>query len=173
MKDKILEEMMEREGSKLFNMVLRMIRNREEAEDLFQEIFTAFYQHLDRVKASSRKSYLYRTAYNKTLNQIKKLKRLKTLQLKNNIDLAEKIKPDNEKRNILIRESLNKLKPVEAMLIDLQFYQKMSYQEIAQITGYTVSAIDSRLVRAKRKLREILKEMDIEKVQEDPVSAVL
>lgn len=173
MKEKIIEEMMKTEGRKLFNMVLRMIRQRQEAEDLFQEVFTSFYQNVDKVNPAAQKSYLYKIAYNKTLNRIKKIKRQHNFIEAKIFEPAIESEPDQTDRNQLIKSCLAQLKPVDALLIDLQFYQQKSYKEISEITGYSVGSIDSRLVRAKRKLRLILEKQGINKVQEDRLSAVL
>jgi DNA-directed RNA polymerase specialized sigma24 family protein len=40
--------------------------------------------------------------------------------------------------------------------LELQFYQKLSYKEIADTLNLSVSAVDSRLVRAKKKLKKII-----------------
>lgn len=171
-KEKILNELMKSDGSKVFNMIRRMVRNREDAEDLFQEVFTAFYQHLDNVADGAEKSYLYRVAYNKTLNRISSRKReLKLIEKQKLIPKVEE-EPDQEKRNILIRDCLAQLKPKDALLIELQFYQKKSYQEISEITGYSLSSVDSRLVRAKKKLRVILEKNGIQKLQDNIETAV-
>ncbi len=173
MKEILLKKFMDEEGRKVFNMILRMVRNREETEDLFQEVFTAFHQNLANVQPEARRSYLYRIAYNKTLNRIKTIKRShKLLQNQLNQPVLQK-EPSQEKRNALIRESLGKLKATEAFLIELQFYQGKSYQEISEITGYSVSSVDSRLVRAKRKLRDLLNRSGINNLQESQLSAVL
>jgi RNA polymerase sigma-70 factor (ECF subfamily) len=173
MKEKILEEIMKREGRKLFNMVLRMVRQREEAEELLQEVFTSFYNNLDKINPPARTSYLYKIGYHKTLNRIKKMKRERNLyqtQLEKPVAGSE---PDQSLRNEIIKKALSQLNPAEALLIDLQFYQKLSYKQISEITGHSVGSIDSRLVRAKRKLRGILEKMGIKNVQENKYEAVL
>ncbi|MCF7918320.1 MAG: sigma-70 family RNA polymerase sigma factor [Candidatus Cloacimonetes bacterium] len=173
MKDKILRDLMESDGRKVFNMILRMVRNREDAEDLFQEVFTAFYQNLERVQPEAQKSYLYRIAYNKTLNRIGSRKRdLKLIEIQKIVPVVEN-EPDQEKRNQLIRESLRMLKPKDALLIELQFFQDKSYKEISEITGYSVGSVDSRLVRAKRKLRDILENLGINNVQDNQMEVVI
>ena len=175
MKEKILEELMENEGKKVFNMILRMVRQRQEAEDLFQEVFMAFYENIEKVQESALKSYLYRIAYNKTLNKIKGRKRdLKFMmgQL-NQPQVAAEKESVVGKQNKLIRESLALLKPQEALLIELQFFQGKSYREISEIIGKSESAVDSRLVRAKKKLHDILESKGINKLQDNLLAAVL
>lgn len=175
MKEKILAEVMENEGKKVFNMILRMVRQRQEAEDLFQEVFMAFYENIEKVQESALKSYLYRIAYNKTLNKIKARKRdIRFMMGQLNQPQIENEKENAiENRNKLIRESLALLKPQEALLIELQFFQGKSYREISEITGKSESAVDSRLVRAKRKLHEILESKGINKLQDNLLAAVL
>lgn len=173
MKEEILREMMKNEGSKVFNMILRMLRQREDAEDVFQEVFTSFYEHLEDVKPEARGSYLYRIAYNKTLNRIAARKRKYKMLARQKQEPQVHKEPDTEKRNRLIRDSLARLKPVDALLIELQFYQKKSYREISDITGLSMGSVDGRLVRAKRRLREILHKMGIENLQEDRAEDVI
>ncbi|MDP8267118.1 MAG: sigma-70 region 4 domain-containing protein, partial [Candidatus Tenebribacter davisii] len=60
---------------------------------------------------------------------------------------------------------LSQLKPEEALIIELQFYQKMNYKQIAETLETTQSAVDSKLVRAKKKLINIINEQ--KKMQED------
>ncbi|MDP8201232.1 MAG: sigma factor-like helix-turn-helix DNA-binding protein, partial [Candidatus Tenebribacter burtonii] len=60
---------------------------------------------------------------------------------------------------------LSQLKPEEALIIELQFYQKMNYKQIAETLETTQSAVDSKLVRAKKKLIKIINAQ--KKMQED------
>jgi len=55
-----------------------------------------------------------------------------------------------------------------SLLIELKIYQKKSYKEISEETGYSIKAIESQLVRAKKKLRKI-----IEKRVKDDLGIIL
>jgi RNA polymerase sigma-70 factor (ECF subfamily) len=177
MEEEIFREYVSGEGRKVFNMILRMVRNREDAEDLFQEVYMAFYENIDRVNEKAQKSYLYRIAYNKTLNKISSRKRemkIKDIHWSHAISEAEcDPEPEAEERNRLIRECLGLLKPKEALLIELQFYQGKSYKEISEVTGYSTGSVDSRLVRAKKKLHDILESRGINKLQENQQEVVI
>jgi RNA polymerase sigma-70 factor (ECF subfamily) len=61
-----------------------------------------------------------------------------------------------ERKNQIISAALAKLPSKYALLLELQYYQKLSYKEIADTLNLSVSAVDSRLVRAKKKLKKII-----------------
>ncbi len=140
------------ENKKIFNYLLRVLRHREDAEDVLQETFISFYHKMENVDAKLYRSYLFTTAYHKALNVIKVRK--KKEQTANLDHIAEEIAEDNSSKNDMVKKCLQQLSPEDAFIIELQFYQKMSYKEIAKVLKCTVSAVDSRLVRAKRKLKK-------------------
>ncbi|RLC52762.1 MAG: hypothetical protein DRZ79_00605, partial [Candidatus Cloacimonadota bacterium] len=71
-----------------------------------------------------------------------------------------------EKLNKIISSCMQKLKPEQAFILELQFFQKKSYKEIAEILETSESAVDSKLVRAKRKLRKIVSS-ELSKLSDD------
>ncbi len=156
------------ENKKIFNYLLKILRNREDAEDTLQEVFIAFYKKMGYVNENTYTPYLYKTAYNKALNKIKSNKKTKNLMVPyDNIDNMKEIEPEksDDFKNKIIRNAFTKLKSKEAYILELQFYQKMKYKEIAEYLSTTVSAIDSQLVRAKKKLKKyIMQEMKENKV---------
>lgn len=145
------------ENRKVYNYLLKILRNREDAEDILQETFVVFYRKMDVINEQAYKSYLYRTAHNKALNLIKSRKKHDSSTHENLDYIMEPARePDNQKKNEMIRNAISQLPKKYALLLEMQFYQNMSYKEIAQALETTASAIDSRLVRAKKKLKKIL-----------------
>ncbi len=166
MRNNKFEVLLKNESKRLYNYLLKILRNKEDAEDILQETFIAFHKKMSFVKESSYKSYLFRTAYHKALNLIKK--RNATNKLVTNFPEMEHFEDgstkNNNQQNELVKDALSKLKPEEALLIELQFYQKMNYKQIAEVLETTQSAVDSKLVRAKKKLIKIIIEQ--KKMQE-------
>ncbi len=160
MKRDRFETVVSRCSRKLFNYLLKMVRNREDAEDLLQEVFTAFYNKMPKVDESYYESYLYRAAHNKAINLIKKRGKNTELEMPELLQSSEKVfDPEQqvrEKKNALVREAIGRLNEREASALNLQYYERKSYQEIADIMGSTASAVDSLLIRAKRKLKKYL-----------------
>ena len=163
------EVLLQNESKKLFNYLLKILRNKEDAEDILQETFIAFHKKMNSVKESSYKSYLFRTAYNKALNLIKK-RNAKIINYNEMGHFEDKTNENREQKNELVKDALSQLKPEEALLIELQFYQKMNYKQIAEVLETTQSAVDSKLVRAKKKLIKIINEQ--KKMQENNLSIV-
>ncbi len=160
------ELLLQTESKKIYNYLLKILRNKEDAEDILQETFIAFHKKMNTIKVSSYKSYLFRTAYHKALNLIKK-RNAKNKLVTSYHDMEhfnDEPVENNDKKNELIKDALSQLKPDEALIIELQFYQKMSYKQIAEVLETTQSAVDSKLVRAKKKLIKIITEQ--KKMQE-------
>jgi len=166
------EVLLQNEGKKVYNYLLKILRSKEDAEDILQETFIAFHKKMSLVKESSYKSYLFRTAYHKALNHIKK--RNAKNKLVTNYHEMEHFSEDpienNKQKNELVKDALSQLKPEEAILIELQFYQKMNYKQMAETLETTQSAVDSKLVRAKKKLIKKINEQ--KKMQENRPSIV-
>ncbi|MHA1888086.1 MAG: hypothetical protein DRI23_07310 [Candidatus Cloacimonadota bacterium] len=154
------EDILRSENKKIFNYLLKISRNKEDAEDILQETFLAFYKKMDVVGDETYISYLYRTAHNKALNHIKKKNRNNKFSSNySDMDYIAEEKNDSEpdvQKSISVKKALAKLPEKYAILLELQFYQKKSYKEIADMLEMSVGAVDSKLVRAKKKLKKII-----------------
>lgn len=156
------EVILRAENKKIFNYLLKILRHREDAEDILQETFMAFYKKMAVVSDESYIPYLFRTAHNKALNLIKIRQKRKNfssnysdmehLPDSDNSQPAEEENPNNE----IIKRAISRLQSKYALLLEMQFYRKMSYKEIALALDITTGAVDSRLVRAKKKLKKII-----------------
>lgn len=154
------EDILRSENRKIYNYLLKILRNKEDAEDILQETFLAFYKKMDVVSNETCVSYLYRTAHNQALNHIKKRNKMNKFSSSySEMDyMAEKVNDTtiDESKSNAVRNAISKLAPKYALLLEMQFYQKMSYKNIAQKLEISVGAVDSKLVRAKKKLKKII-----------------
>ncbi len=154
---------------KLYNYILKFVRQREDAEDVLQSVFIAFYDKMEGVDTDKVSSYLYRACHNNSLDYLKKRKReisFPNLDFSNIADLGSEEKEDMYKD--IIKYAMAELPAKMSLLIELKIYQKKSYKEISEETGYSIKAIESQLVRAKKKLRKI-----IEKRVKDDLGIIL
>jgi RNA polymerase sigma-70 factor (ECF subfamily) len=145
------------EGDKILNYVNKIVGEPDNSKDIVQETFLSCFQNLDRIGEDYLVAWLYRTAHNKAINFLKKNKRLvfgKIPEIVHHDSVEEDIR--QEKLRCYIQTCFRKLKPKHAMVLDLQFYQKKSYKEISELTGMSVSAIESILVRAKKECKKIM-----------------
>jgi len=157
--DKVEFEFILRENNRrILNYLLKILRNQEDAEDILQDVFISFYHKMENINENAYRSYLYKTAYNKALNLIKsrEKKRLLTREHRINSETRENKSNQEDRKKEMIKKAFSKLPPKYAVLLELQYYQKMSYKEIAKTLSTTISAVDSKLVRAKKKLKKII-----------------
>lgn len=141
---------------KIYNYILRIVGNESDAEDLTQDVYAAVYPKLSKVVPAAWLSYLYKAAYTKAIDYRKKNKRLVLVEINENM-LADKNKNEQEKllaakKNDIIKKGMQMLNEHEALAIELQYYQKLKQKQIAEIMHKTPKAIESLIVRAKKKL---------------------
>ncbi|MBI9030727.1 sigma-70 family RNA polymerase sigma factor [bacterium] len=144
---------------KLFNYIMKFVKQREDAEDVLQSVFIAFYNKMDGIDPAKLSPYLYRACHNNALDYLKKSKReisFPNLDFSNIADLASEEKEDIYKE--IIKYAMAELPTKMSLLIEMKIYQKKSYKEITEETGYSIKAIESQLVRAKKKLRKIIEQ---------------
>jgi len=139
----------------IYNLFLRMLRNREEAEELTQETFVRAYEALPTFRFDYRFfSWLYRIAVNLALNTLKKQKRFVGAELLNNIpEETDEKKTENCKH---IKSAVEQLKDISKAVIVLKYYQQLSYQEVAFALDIPEKKVRSRLYEARLQLKTIL-----------------
>lgn len=149
-------------GRKLFHLCLKLVRNRDEADDLYQETWLKAYRHLDRFDSSMEfYPWLTRICVNTYRNSLKK-KSLEKLFL--NFDASEG-KMDYlynlparevEEEKSGIGEALKGLDDSHRLVIVLFYYEGYSIREIAEITGIKEGTIKSRMHNGKMRLKEAM-----------------
>jgi RNA polymerase sigma-70 factor (ECF subfamily) len=158
--------------NKAFNLAFRICGNHEEAEELAQDSFLKAFRALSSFKMkSSFATWFYRIVYNTTISHVR-LKRKGVLSLEDfpadatdfigtntNEEEAEK-----EYRNSLVNFALQKITEEERGLISLYYYEEMSTDEIADVTGISKSNIKVKLFRARQKMQEIIEKAEKKKL---------
>ncbi|MBN2703670.1 MAG: sigma-70 family RNA polymerase sigma factor [Pontiellaceae bacterium] len=167
------DQLVERYQSKIYGLVYNMTSNREDAEDLVQEVFVKAYRALPRFKGkSSFYTWLYRIAVNKTINYRKKRNRKRAMsldQFDNEIKLDEVYHDLTSKgsplRNLSLtelqkkmNEALQNLSEKHRTVVILHDMQGVQHEDIAKMTGASVGTIRSRLFYARRQLQAELTE---------------
>lgn len=144
---------------KIFSYVLRLVKNYDDAEEITLEVFIKFFNKIktfDTTKSIS--AWLFSIAHNLVIDFFRKNKieydylddRYLTTP-----DFIEKY--INEKRMKMIEEALNHLSPLDRSIVILFHKEEYSYEKISEILKLPVSTIKTRLHRARKKLRTMLK----------------
>lgn len=149
----------------IFNLAYRMTGNRTDAEDLTQEIFIRAYLHLNKFNPEKRFfTWLYTIALNLIRNHLKTLSRRRRdesqivlINAQQNDAGNRQIHPEPfEPESILLETSLLRLPSDLREVIVLRYYQGLSFEEIASITGKSQSAVKMRTYRGLEKLKKTM-----------------
>ena len=137
----------------IYNFILRMISDRDEAMDLCQDCFMKAFRELRTLKDRDRfSSWLYRIAHNTCLSRIRKD------QGKIWVELDED-KGSNHvpaENRLAVEKALRQLPEDQREAVILKVFQGLKFEEIAAIQGAPVSTVKSRLYMGFEKLRSIL-----------------
>lgn len=154
------------------NTCYGLVQNREDAEDVAQEVFVEVYRNIDKFRADAKLStWLYRIAVNRSLNHIRDNKKHKWFQGFED-EVADKSREllqartadsdepeydfENKQRAIILGEAINSLPKNQKVAFTLSKYEDLSYQEIAEVMDLSVSSVESLLFRAKKGLQKKL-----------------
>ena len=144
----------------MFNTSYRMMRNREEAEDMLQESFSEAFMKLDRFRFESTfGAWLKRIVVNKCINEIKRKKA--NLEYTDDIAQYGEKDDDNDLPNLsveMIKEAMEQLPDGSKMIFQLYLLEGYDHREIAEILDVSESNSKSQYMRAKRKIKDILKD---------------
>src|ERR1700732_2126884 len=164
--------LLQRYRSPLVNFLYRMVRNREQAEDLAQEVFVRVYRaRADYVPSAKFTTWLFRIATNLALNSLRDTRHQRMeISLdapvtadseegdERTLDVAAKLQEIEqhlveEARKAMIRHAIDKLPEKQRAAVLLHKYQELDYGEIAKILSCSESALKSLLFRAYETLR--------------------
>ena len=144
----------------VYNVAYRIINNREDAEEVTQDVFVKIYKKLKSFRfQSSFKTWIYRIAVNTAINSCKR--RSKKLKGRVNYEEVIKVKPvggttreaiDGESNEERLKSMLDMLNPKQRSCVVLRDIEGLSYKEIAWALKININTVRSRLKRAREAL---------------------
>ncbi|HLU90153.1 MAG TPA: sigma-70 family RNA polymerase sigma factor [Cyclobacteriaceae bacterium] len=162
--------LMKRYKKAVYFMILKMIRDADDAEDLTMEAFAKAFRNLHKFKKDyTFSTWLFRIATNNAIDFIRK-KKLKTMSLNNtltddggnavNIDIEDdENNPQDEfirsQRVEMVRIFVDKLPAKYRKLVKLRYFDELSYEEIAQELDKPLGTVKAQLHRSRELLYEI------------------
>ncbi len=149
----------------VYTIVIRMVKVKEEAEEVSQDTFIKAFQSLSSYRGESKFStWLYSIAYRKALDRIRKNNKINTTELIEEITESNFESIENalhyiqeQERNEIIKKCILQLKEQEAAIITFYYYEDLTVKEIAKITQLTEDNIKVKLHRSRKKLFSLLK----------------
>ena len=167
--------LLSRNQSKLFSYILFVVRNRDVADDIFQETFVKIITKLQQgcYKPSGKFSaWAMRIAHNIIMDWYRAQKTDKIVEPTKENDLSNLGSADiqigyienqfvNLKNLAVIKKLMQHLPPYQRELVFMRFYQEMSFKEIAKATGVSINTSLGRMRYAILNLRKMVRENDV------------
>lgn len=152
------ETIVDRYQKQIFNVALRMVHNRWDAEDITQSVFVKVYEHLECFNPRYKFfSWIYRMAINESINFVKQKRHAETLQpdaISTDKTPEENYREQNLREQLL--DAMMKLDIDYRAILILKHFEGFSYGEIGYIFEVPEKTVKSRLFTARQNLREIL-----------------
>lgn len=152
--------LVEKYKDEAFSLACSIVKDRQLAEDILQEVFIKL---IDKIKTFKYQStfytWFYRIVVNQCYNTLRKRQRFSTLEA---VTLEPEIIEDKAVTNDLrqlINNALNRMKPDEALVLRLFYLSELKIEEVVQITGFSVSKVKVTLHRARKNLATLLKQI--------------
>ncbi len=169
---KAYAELMSRYKDSIYFMLLKMVNNRDDADDLTIEAFGKAFKNIRQYTPDyAFSTWLFKIATNNCIDFIRK-KRKQTFSIDKgietddggelNIDIKSS-QPDPEEnmmkkqKVMMMRDVVERLKPRYRKLVELRYFQERSYEEIAEELSLPLGTVKAQLFRAREFLYQIMK----------------
>ncbi|MBD0852152.1 RNA polymerase sigma factor [Maribacter arenosus] len=148
----------------VYTLAMRMVKNKEEAEEIAQDSFLKAYQGLKRFKGDAKFStWLYKIAYYRSLDYVRKSgRKIETTSIDKVYErhLGEEenviMHFERSEQNKTIKDALRLLPGDDGILITLFYYEELSLQEISAVMDLTANNVKVKLFRARKRLMNLL-----------------
>jgi len=169
---KAYAELMARYKDSIYFMLLKMVNNRDDADDLTIEAFGKAFKNIRQYTPDfAFSTWLFKIATNNCIDFIRKKKKQnmsidKGITTDEGSDIVLEVKsaqPDPEEhfmkkqKVLMMRDVVDKLKPRYKKLVELRYYQELSYEEIADELQLPLGTVKAQLFRAREFLYQIMK----------------
>ena len=146
----------------LLGVCMKYLKNEDDAKDSVQQIFLKVMQELQKYKVEYFKSWAYMVAKNHCLMKLRDRQGKITAEINEKLMTAPGEEPDtqtllqNDKALDLMEEALKELNPEQKQCVTLFYLQKKSYQEIKELSGFTMMQVKSYIQNGKRNLKILI-----------------
>jgi len=162
-----LKEIFEQYHKKVYRIAYGVVRQKEDALDIVQEVFIKLFRSIRDFKGKSKfYTYLYRMALNTAIDHSRKMGRYPVSSLDQEEGFQPSEGPEKRPDRILLNKELErkvnlameKLPADQRMALALREVEGLSYQEMAEAMGCSIGTVMSRLHYGRKKLQEMLKD---------------
>lgn len=168
------EMLVQRHSAMAYRVALRMLGNREDAQDLAQESLLAAWRNLDRFRGDAQFStWLYRIVTRRALNRLTRGKAHQSLDLLDDVPTEAswgnpQVAAERKATVDAVTAAVASLPLPQRTAIVLHHFEGLPYEQVAAVTGSSVASVRSHLFRARRSLATTLGEHSAQRSAEEP-----
>ena len=130
------------------------LKDEDRANDIVQDSYEKLWMIVTEIEFSNAKSWLFKTAYNRMIDIIRKEKRMTILEEAHEKDFINDLQYSD--LNELLHEALERLPEQQKTSVILRDYEGYSYKEIADITGQSEAQVKINIYRGRLTLRSYI-----------------
>jgi len=168
--EQVFRDFIQQHQPRVYNTALNTLQNEQDAEEIAQDVFIEAYNKAHTFKGESQVStWLYRITINKCIDLIRSRKRKKRFAFITELfhesgepiqDASDFVHPgvvaENKEKAAVLYRAINQLPETQKIAFLLSETDGLSYGEISEIVGTSISSVESLLFRARKNLRKIL-----------------
>ena len=154
----------------VYSSIYRLIKNKTEAEDIFQEVFIELHRSAEHLKNDNDISgWLFKVAYNKSISFLRKKNPAKANFIPEDQSEQESVQPKRfietetphhklleQEAEFILYDAIDQLPEMQKKALLLHKFEDYSHKEIAEQLDISLSSVESLIYRAKVKLRKLL-----------------
>jgi RNA polymerase sigma-70 factor (ECF subfamily) len=162
------DEIMVRYERQIYRICYRFVENREDALDLAQDVFIKAFEHLGSFRReSSLKTWLYRIAVNHCINHVKKHSQefVEVSEYTGRVGATIQSQLEDREEREHFRRLVKQLPPKQKAILEMRINEQLSYDEIARISGRSISTIKASVFFALEKLRKLVKDPNFKRTR--------
>ncbi len=154
--------LLERYTLLLLGVCMKYLKNEDDAKDSVQQVFLKVIQELQKYRVEYFKSWIYMVAKNHCLMKLRDSQGKIAKEINEQVMAAPEAQDDrqtlmdNELALDVMEVSLKELSTEQEQCVTLFYLQKRSYQDISEITGYSMLQVKSYIQNGKRNLRILI-----------------
>ncbi len=145
----------------LYFQIRRILIYHEETNDVLQEVFVKCWKGLNSFNHQSKLStWVYRVAYNETIQWIRKNKKMNIVEMDTPIDISSNdeyiFNKNGDEISRLLETAILNLPHKQKIVFQLKYFQNLKYDEIQQITGGSIGNLKASYHHAVKKIKQFL-----------------
>jgi RNA polymerase sigma-70 factor (ECF subfamily) len=171
--DRAFETLLNRHKNKIYTSIYLFVKDHEQADDIFQEVFIKIIDTLRKGKYNHEGKFLQwamRIAYNMCVDQFRRAKRRTKVSPTETFDIFDVLESDNENMEMRmmkdqtytkVRKLVDMLPPEQREVVILRHYADMSFKEIASLTQVSINTALGRMRYALINIRKMIEEKQV------------